>query len=435
MSQDTNNEMNHHYDAIVIGGGPAGSTCSALLARKGRRVLVLERDEFPRYHVGESLIPYCYFTLERLGVIDKLNEADYAVNKHSVQFVTEQGKISAPFYFFQHIEHAASKTWQVWRGPFDEMLLDHAREEGVEVHEGVNARELIRNESGQVIGVVAQDRNGTTREFFAPVTVDASGRDAFALRQLDWLTRDPELSKVTMWTYYKGAMRDKGYDEGATTVAYLPEKGWFWWIPLANDMVSVGITAERDYLYREGTKDPQTIFERELELNAWVKDHLSTGDRTDEFRVTSEYSYRSKHCAADGLVLIGDAFAFLDPVFSSGVFLALRSGELAADAIDEAISQNDVSANQFAAYGKEVCYGIESMRKLVYAFYEANFSFGSVIKKNPMLRGDLTDCLIGDVFRDFTKLFDAVSEFAAVPEPLAYGKPFDQTMVSQGDAM
>lgn len=415
-------QSNKHYDAIIIGGGPAGSTAATLLARHGRRVLVLERDKFPRYHIGESLIPYCYFTLERLGVIDQLNDADFKVDKYSVQFVTEDGRVSAPFYFFQHIEHASARTYQVWRDQFDMMLLDTAAEAGAHVHQQTNVRELLRDDQGAVIGVRAETVDGESVEFTAPITLDCSGRDGFTVNRNDWRRRDPKLSKISMWTYFKGAKRDEGYDEGATTVAYLPDKGWFWWIPLSGDMTSVGITAERDYIYRH-SKNPSDIFKEEINHNAWIKEHLANAEQAAEFRVTGDYSYRSEHCAEDGLVLVGDAFAFLDPVFSSGVFLALRSGELAADAVHEALDAGDFSAAQFEHYGDQFRQGLESMRKLVYAFYEANFSFGRVIKKNPMLRGDLTDCLIGDVFRDFTELFDAVAEFAAVPQPLAHGRP------------
>ena len=148
--------------------------------------------------------------------------------------------------------------------------------------------------------------------------------------------KDPQLNKLAIWTYYRGAKRDPGIDEGNTTVAYVPERGWFWYIPLKDDIVSVGIVAEKDYLFSE-SKDPATIIAREIERNAWIKDHLSIGEQFGEYRVTSEFSYRSKYCAADGLLLAGDAFAFLDPVFSSGVFLALKSGEMAAEAVDAAL--------------------------------------------------------------------------------------------------
>ena len=151
-------KRNDIYDAVIIGGGPAGSTTAALLAQKGRRVLVLEKSHFPRYCVGESLMPYCYFPLERLGVIDKIKDAGFPkVEKHSVQFVTTNGKVSAPFYFFEHLKHPAATTFQVIRGPFDKMLLDNARQCGAQVMEGVTARDAIRDENGAVVGVTAQD--------------------------------------------------------------------------------------------------------------------------------------------------------------------------------------------------------------------------------------------------------------------------------------
>lgn len=408
------------YDVIVIGGGPAGSTAAAVLAAKGRRVVVLEKEKFPRYHIGESLLPYAYFTLERIGVLDRM-KASHFTRKHSVQFVGTSGRASLPFYFSKQLAHEASATWQVSRGEFDQMLLDNAREKGAEVIEEITVRELIQPD-GAVIGVKAVAKDGGTREFRAPLTIDATGRDAFAVTRNGWKVRDPYLNKIAVWTYYKGALRDAGIDEGATTIAYVPEKGWFWYIPLAGDIVSVGVVAEKDYLYKE-TRDLVTIFHREVKKNAWLEQHLAHGQQFGPYRVTGEYSYRSRYCATDGLVLAGDAFGFLDPVFSSGVLLALRSGELAAEAVDAALAAGDVSAARFAAYGAKVSEGMEAMRKLVYAFYNHVFSFRVFITEFPQLKGDMTDCLMGNLFRDFEPLFKAVAKFAAVPEPVSHGKP------------
>ncbi|MDX1981147.1 MAG: NAD(P)/FAD-dependent oxidoreductase [Bryobacteraceae bacterium] len=412
--------MPNEYDAIVVGGGPAGATASAVLAAKGRRVVVLERTSFPRYHIGESLLPYCYFPLERLGLIERMN-ASHFPRKYSVQFVTMEGKLSVPFYFFKHFDHPAAVTWQVLRSEFDKMLLDNAREKGAEVIEEITARELLWN-GGAVTGVRAVTKDGETREFHAPMTIDATGRDAFAVSRNGWKVRDGYLNKIAVWTYYKGAMRDPGLDEGATTVAFVPDKGWFWYIPLPDDVISVGVVAEKDYLYSD-SRDLKTIFDREVSRNPWIAGHLAAGRQTGEYFVTAEFSYRSRHCAADGLVLAGDAFGFLDPVFSSGVFLALRSGELAADAVDAALSAGDVSAARFQEYGAKLCEGIEAMRKLVYAFYNPNFSFREFLTEFPHLHGDLTDCLIGHLFKDFDPLFNAMSKFADVPAPVPHGAP------------
>jgi flavin-dependent dehydrogenase len=413
--------QHENYDVIVIGGGPAGSTTSALLAKKGRKVLLLEKEKFPRYHVGESLMPFCWYTLERLGVVDEMKRFAF-VEKQSVQFVTQDGKQSAPFYFSQHRDHPSSITWQVERAEFDHMLLRNARASGVEVHEETKVTRVLKSDSGTVIGVEAAGPDGERHEIFAPMTVDCSGRESITTAREGWRVKDAKLNKLALWTYFRGAKRDPGIDEGTTTVAYVAERGWFWYIPLKNDIVSVGLVAEKDYLFSED-KDLASVFRREIGRNAWIQDHLSTGTQFGEYFVTSEFSYRARYCATDGLLLAGDAFAFLDPVFSSGVFLALKSGELAADAIEAALSADDVSARRFAEYGEQLCAAIENMRRLVYAFYDTNFSFGRMLKSYPQMRGHLTDCLIGDLMEEkFGELFKAVSEFAPLPAPLPHGR-------------
>ncbi|MBM3457874.1 MAG: NAD(P)/FAD-dependent oxidoreductase [Armatimonadetes bacterium] len=407
------------FEAIVIGGGPAGSTAGAVLAEHGRRVVVLEKDRFPRYHIGESLMPYCYFPLERIGVIEQIKQSNFP-KKYSVQFVSTSGKVSQPFYFFQHLEHEAATTWQVVRSEFDQMLLQNARARGAEVREETRAVEILQ-ENGTVVGVRTES-GGEERILRAPITLDASGRDALAVARNGWRVPDARLKKIAVWTYYRGALRDPGLDEGATTVAYLPEKGWFWYIPLPDDVVSVGIVADREYLLDE-SREPAEIFAREIPRNPWIQEHLAPAQQFGRYWTTSEYSYRSQYCAADGLVLVGDAFAFLDPVFSSGVFLALRSGELAADVAHAALQAGDVSAERFREYGETVCRGIEAMRNLVYAFYDHEFSFRNLFMSYPTIRPDLTDCLIGNLFRDFQDLFGRVGEFARLPAPLPHGTP------------
>ena len=206
----------------------------------------------------------------------------------------------------------------------------------------------------------------------------------------------------------------------------IPEKGWFWHIPQHNDMVSVGVVAEGRYLTRGGVKSPEAIFQREIGQNLWIQDHLATGRQVGPHYLTSEYSFHSKYCASAGLLLVGDAFCFLDPVFSSGLMLALKSGVLAADAVHHALLAGDFSPARFADYGRLLREGIENMRKLVYAFYDENFSFRELTDKHPELAGDVTDCLSGDVNKDFTRLFEAIREFAEIPEALPYGEPKPQ---------
>lgn len=415
--------MNSSYDVLIIGGGPAGSSTATILAEYGHRVLVIEREKFPRYHVGESLIPFTFGPLERLGMIPKMKRSHF-MKKYSVSFVQPDGRRSQPFYFHtRYDKETIAQTWQVLRSEFDEMLLNNARERGAHVREETTVTRLLKNDSGHVIGVEVKNKDGSLEEMLAKLVIDASGKEAFASNRQGWRVGDPYLNKVAIWTYYKGSKRAEDIDEGATTIAFVPEKGWFWHIPQHDDMVSVGIVAEGKYLTRGGIKDPQTMFEREIGENQWIKDRLSVGECTGEFWLTSEYSRHSKFCAAPGLLLVGDAFAFLDPVFSSGVMLALKSGVLAGEAVHEGLLAGDLSPERFTGYSAQIREGVENMRKLVYAFYDPNFSFKDVVMKYPELGAEITDCLSGDLNKDYSQLWNRIREFVPLPDNLPYGVP------------
>jgi len=412
-----------NHDVLIIGGGPSGTGTAAILAEYGHKVLVLEREKFPRYHIGESLIPFTFGPLERLGLIPKMRKSHF-VKKYSVSFVQPDGKRSQPFYFFNRYDRETiAQSWQVLRSEFDQMLAEHARERGAEVREETTVTQLLKNDSGRVIGVEVKNKDGSMEHLFAKLVIDASGKEAFASNRLGWRIGDPYLNKVAVWTYYKGSKRGEGIDEGATTVAFVPQKGWFWHIPQHDDMVSVGVVAEGQYLSRDGVKDPETMFQREIRENKWIEDRLSTGTCTGEYWITSEYSRHSKYGASPGLLLVGDAFAFLDPVFSSGVMLALKSAVLAGEAVHLALVDDDVSPQRFTGYAALIREGIENMRKLVYAFYEPNFSFKDVVMKYPEAGDAITDCLSGDLNKDYTQLWDRIREFVPLPDDLPYGLP------------
>ncbi len=402
--------MDAEYDVIVIGGGPAGSTAAALLAEYGHKVLLLERETMPRYHIGESLIPYTWFTLNRLGLLDKMQQSANP-KKYSVQFVSIAGKVSQPFYFFQTIKHECAVTWQVLRSDFDVMLLDNAREKGAEVRQGVTVRDVLM-EGSRVVGVRADLKDGARgTEIRAKVVVDASGRDSLLSRKFNWKDRDPDLNKIAIWSYFKGSARAPGVDEGATTVAYIPDKGWFWHVPLPDDIVSVGVVAEPAYLYRE-TRDPNEIFAREVRDCVWIHDRVKQGEQVEPVRVTGEFSYYSRQIGGDGFCLAGDAYSFLDPLFSSGVFLALKSGEMAADAIHAGLETGDVSAHHFDEYLEQQQQAVASFRSLVRAFYDLTFSFREFLDEYPHLHGAIVDTLVGNVFNDLTPLYEALSTFS-----------------------
>src|SRR5688572_588712 len=193
---------NNHFDALIIGGGPCGAAAGAVLAEHGHNVLILERAKFPRYHIGESLLPFTFHPLQRLGLIEKMRQSAF-IKKYSVQFVAPSGKASQPFYFFNRYDQDVAQTWQALRSEFDLMLLNHARERGVTVREETAVTELLK-QGEKVTGVRAQKKCGEKMEFRAPITIDCSGREAFSAIRNRWRMGDPELHKVAVWTYYKG---------------------------------------------------------------------------------------------------------------------------------------------------------------------------------------------------------------------------------------
>jgi flavin-dependent dehydrogenase len=382
---------------VVIGGGPAGSTASTLIAQHGYRVQLFERERFPRFHIGESLIPETYWVLQRLKMLDKMKQSHF-VKKYSVQFVNANGKLSAPFYFWDNKPHECSQTWQVVRSEFDLMMLRNAEEQGVAVHEATRVLDVLFAD-GRAVGVRIQKEDGSQEEVRAQVVIDASGQSALLQSRFKLRLWDPVLNKGAIWTYWEGAYRDTGRDEGATLVLQTANKqGWFWYIPQHNNMVSVGVVAPFDYLFKGRGSHEQT-YQEEVDRCPAVKERVSIGRRVTGYFATKDYSYRSQKVAGDGWVLIGDAFGFLDPLYSSGVLLALKSGELAADAVAEGLSRGDVSAAQLGKWGPMFNQGVDRMRRLVCEYYDG-FSFGQFVRHFPHLKGTITDLLIGDLFTD-----------------------------------
>lgn len=383
---------------IVIGGGPSGSTVSTLIAQKGYRVRLYEREKFPRFHIGESLIPQTYWVMQRLNMLPKMKSSHY-VKKYSVQFVGSSGRLSEPFYFLDHKPHESSQTWQVRRSEFDQLMLENAAEHGVDVHQGVRILEVLF-EGDRAVGVRLQDENGEERVERADVIVDASGQSTMIMGKLGIRDWDPLLKKAACWTYWEGAERDIGRNEGATIVLSVQGKaGWFWYIPLHDNIVSVGVVASYDYLFKNReSKDFETIYHEEVDRCPAVKQRIGNARRADIYRAAKEYSYRSRHAAGNGWVLVGDALGFLDPLYSSGVLLALKSGELAADAICEGLAKGDTSRAQLSKWEDDYFRGMERMRQLVLAYY-SGLSFGKFVSQHPHRKGDITDLLIGDLFR------------------------------------
>ena len=415
-----------NYDTIVIGGGPGGSTVATLVAEQGYRVLLLERETEPTFKIGESLIPATYWTFKRLGMLEKLRTSHFP-QKYSVQFYSRSGKGSTPFYFFQTNPHESAITWQVLRSEFDQMLLDNAKEKGVEVRRGVSVREVLFDDD-TATGVLIQNTDGTRETLNAAVIVDSTGQRSLIGRQLNLNTIEPNLKMASLFTHYEGGHRDEGIDEGATLILHTEEKeSWFWSIPLPYNRTSVGVVGELDYLLQnrrdaDGKLDTQRIFTEELAKCTPLKQRLEGAKQLFPIQTTKDFSYRASRIAGNNWVLVGDAFGFLDPVYSTGLFLALKSGEMAADAIIEAFRKDDFSEAQLGSFGPAFVNGMEAFRKLVYAFYTKEFSFARFLSKYPEHQGGIVDILSGDVFRkDVTHIFPAMSEMCPFPPEMPLG--------------
>ncbi|MDG1894651.1 MAG: NAD(P)/FAD-dependent oxidoreductase [Fuerstiella sp.] len=404
--------LQDHYDVIVVGGGPAGSTTAALVAEYGHSVLLLERAQLPRFHVGESLIPETYWPLKRLGLIERLKQSAFP-RKYSVQFVSDGVKESAPFYFELYNQHESSVTWQVDRGEFDQMLMDRAKELGTVAHTSAHVTEILF-ENEQAVGVkcrlLNEDGGRTEREIRCKVVVDATGQSAFISSRRGQRDADPMLKKGTIWTYWQGAHRDSGKDEGATLIMQTPgKKSWFWYIPLQDDVVSIGCTGSMNYMFGKDAGSVEAVYDRELARCPAMQKRLMNATRCTDFFTTKDFSYYSRDGAGHGWLLVGDAFGFIDPVYSSGVYLALKGGEFAADAIHDALERGDLSGPRLGQWQPLYKQGIENFRKLVYAFYAEDFSFGMFLKEHPQYKSNMVDILVGDVFKPGVgDIFDAM---------------------------
>lgn len=403
-------------DVAVIGGGPAGAALATFLSRAGFRCEVFEADQYPRYHIGESLIPHTYGILDRLGLLPKLRASDYP-EKHSVRFVSPSGEESTPFYFSETIEGEAARTWQVERASFDRLCLDHARDAGAHVQMQTKVERVIFD-GARATGVRAQPVGCASYEVSARIVVDASGRTTLIGRELDLRRPVPGLRKASIWSYYKGGQRLSGLDAGETTIFMNRDRSWFWYIPLPDDVVSVGIVGNPDDLVSNG-QQAEAAYDRAVNASEPLLARLTSATRCSKtYGGHKELAYFNLQTSGDGWVAIGDARAFLDPIYSSGLFLALASAELAADSIVQAFKANDMSAARLGAFEPRLMAGVDVVRRLIHAFYDTNFSFGEFATRFPEHRRALIDCLVGNVLQDMSAFTAALEQMTPPPPPL-----------------
>jgi len=354
------------YDVAVIGGGPGGSTVATHLARGGLSVTLFEREPFPRFKVGESLVPATMLLLERLGALEAVAGGGFQV-KYGASFLDQETGLGHDFYFLRGMPWP-NWTYNVPRAEFDAILLEHSRKQGVAVYQPATVTRVAFDTDGVDLDVtIAGERTDCRARFL----VDASGRDAFLAGRLGRRERVPNLGKVALFAHYRGADRFPGIEEGNIRL-YLFDGGWFWWIPFTNDVTSVGAVLHARTV-REWAGTPDELFEAVVRRCDAVRQHLTHAERVTPIHRVANFAYINSPIVGDRFLAVGDAIAFIDPIFSSGVFIAMRSGELAAEAILAAFASGRFSARRFAAYERRVWRGIAPFFKFIHKYYEPAF--------------------------------------------------------------
>lgn len=355
------------YDVAIIGGGPAGSTTAALLARAGRRVIVFEREKFPRFHIGESLLPFSMKAFTRLDLHEKFLRAGF-LKKFGGEIIGACSENGTKFYFKDGYRSQTDHSYQVTRGDFDKVLLDHAVECGAEVHEETSVDRVEFLNEGVDLDVRS---DGSPRSIRAHYVIDASGRTSVLGRQFQIKKTYDHLQKLSLFAHYDGVWRAEGID-GTLTVLIRAIDRWFWLIPLTAERTSVGVVLDSE-IFRKSKLSPEDFLEQALAEQPVIAKRMINARRVSQVYVEADFSYRSARLHGDRWLLAGDAAGFIDPIFSSGVFLAVFSGELAADALNEVLDHPRKAKRLFPQYERAVNRGMDVYLRFVNAWYTKEF--------------------------------------------------------------
>lgn len=356
--------MPQFYDVIIVGGGPAGSTAGTLLAKHGWKVAIFEKEQFPRFKIGESLLPGSLCTFERMGVKEKIDRADVIV-KYGGKIVSACGTRTNRFLFSNVFRCKYPTAYQVERSRFDQILLDHAAETGCEVRQGERVTDFSCGQDGVTIRT-------TTAEFRGQYLIDCSGRNTLVGTHFNLRRNYPELRKFSLYAHFEGVDRPPGI-EGTLTQMVRGRDRWFWIIPITATKTSIGVVLDAQ-TFKRMKLSPEAAFLQTLRENPKVIEQMSDARRVTEVYATGDFSFRTKRFTGDRWVLAGDAAGFIDPVWSSGVFIAVLSGEKAADMLDRVLRRPERRALEFKHYERHIGRVMDLYLRLVNSWYTQEFA-------------------------------------------------------------